>query len=306
MFICSGDASSTGRPVEISGSPITLEIIQPGDPEIVRAAFRNTVSWSCMPRSSCLTSPGGLAWPDYVLIRMKIKLLILMALFSALLPCHARGFRQTSAVSNAQTQFPPQAPQKGRIVLVHGFLETGGNFDMMRKRLQSQGYECLVPRLRPSDGQDGLDVVADRLKCDIETAFGEKEPLTIIAFSMGGLVSRYYLQQLGGAERCNMFITISSPHHGTQAAWLYPTSGAQQMRPGSEFLTRLAESESKLGKMPVISYRTPMDLIILPSESSIWDRAENLEFPVLLHPLMLSSRPVLRDIERRLADLGAD
>jgi hypothetical protein len=54
--------------------------------------------------------------------------------------------------------------------------------------------------------------------------------------------------------------------------------------------------------MPVVSYRTPMDLIILPADSSIWKRAENLEFPVLLHPLMLDAKPVIQDIERRFAD----
>jgi hypothetical protein len=43
-----------------------------------------------------------------------------------------------------------------------------------------------------------------------------------------------------------------------------------------------------------------MDLVILPASSSIWERAENLQFPVLLHPLMLNDRQVLDDIERRL------
>ena len=72
------------------------------------------------------------------------------------------------------------------------------------------------------------------------------------------------------------------------------------MRPGSEFLANLEKTESKLGEMPVVSYRTPMDLIILPAASSVWERAHNLEYPVLLHPLMLTSKPVLTDLERRL------
>jgi triacylglycerol lipase len=54
--------------------------------------------------------------------------------------------------------------------------------------------------------------------------------------------------------------------------------------------------------MPVVSYRTPMDLVILPTDSSVWDRAENLSFPVVLHPLMLTSGKVLDDIERRLLE----
>ena len=114
------------------------------------------------------------------------------------------------------------------------------------------------------------------------------------------MVSRYYLQNLDGAKRCDLFITISSPHHGTKAAWLYPSKGAAQMRPGSQFIANLDKTEGQLGKIPVISYRTPMDMIIVPPSSSIWDRAENLEFRVALHPLMLSSNDVLSDIERHL------
>jgi hypothetical protein len=43
-----------------------------------------------------------------------------------------------------------------------------------------------------------------------------------------------------------------------------------------------------------------MDLIILPTESSVWERAENHSHPVILHPLMLYSKPVLDDIEKRM------
>ncbi|MEX1049058.1 MAG: hypothetical protein WED15_06000, partial [Akkermansiaceae bacterium] len=48
------------------------------------------------------------------------------------------------------------------------------------------------------------------LKADIDAQFGTSEPISIVAFSMGGLVSRHYLQQLGGAARCDKLITISS------------------------------------------------------------------------------------------------
>lgn len=234
---------------------------------------------------------------------MKTRLLTLLAGLLAALPVAAREFRPIRAAFEIPTRYPALSPFTGRIVLVHGFLEMGGNFNALRKRLQKRGYECLVPRLRPSDGRGGLENMAEGLKRDIDNAFGPEEPIAIIAFSMGGLVSRHYLQQLGGASRCLQLITVSSPHHGTRAAWFYPTKGAEQMRPGSAFLAKLAASDSMLGEMPVISYRTPMDLVILPPASSVWRRAENLAFPVLMHPLMLSSGAVLRDIEHRLAGL---
>ncbi len=196
----------------------------------------------------------------------------------------------------------PLKPTPGKdIVLVHGFLENGSAFHLMKRRLEKQGHRCLVPKLKPSDGRGGLEKLAEGLKRDIDAAYGPSRPFSIIAFSMGGLVSRHYLQNLGGAPRCQSLFTISSPHHGTRAAWLYPTLGAEQMRPGSEFLSSLRRTESRLGRMPVVSYRTPLDLIILPATSSVWDRAENISHPALLHPLMVTSPTILGDIGKRLS-----
>ncbi|NJM37546.1 MAG: alpha/beta fold hydrolase [Akkermansiaceae bacterium] len=198
----------------------------------------------------------------------------------------------------ASTQIPPTP----RVVLVHGFLETGSNFNTLKKRLEKRGFECYAPKLLHNDGRGGLENLAIHLKRDIDQKFGDKEPISIVAFSMGGLVSRYYLQNLGGAKRCKNFITVASPHNGTKAAWLYPSKGVKQMRSGSEFLANLDLTESQLSDIPVTSYRTRWDLIILPSTSSIWSRAENLEHPSLLHPLLLHSNHVLKDVEKRLLD----
>lgn len=187
-----------------------------------------------------------------------------------------------------------------KVVLVHGFLDTGWVFRRMKLRLERQGATCLVPRLRPNDGRGGLAALASSLKRDIDAAFGPSARIRLVAFSMGGLVSRHYLQVLGGAGRCEKFFTISSPHHGTATARFYPSEGARDMRPGSAFLRQLQATEETLRGVQLVSYRTPMDLMILPATSSVWAPALNLDFPVLLHPLMLSDEDVLSDVERRV------
>jgi triacylglycerol lipase len=237
---------------------------------------------------------------------MKSALLTLLAGICTAFPALARECRPLRPLKSESTFHPAEAPLIGRVVLVHGIFETGSSFRMMRKRLQDMGFDCLVPKLKPSDGTGGLDKLAAGLREDIDRHFGPDAPISIVGFSMGGVVSRHYLQKLGGASRCRGLITISSPHQGTHAAWFYPSAGAAQMRPGSTFLADLAATDSQLGAMPVASYRTPMDLIILPASNSVWERAENLQFPVLLHPLMLNDRRVLDDIERRLLAQAAD
>ena len=203
-------------------------------------------------------------------------------------------------VASGSCQAAPAPAPGPKVVLVHGFLETGSAFKMLRKRLEARGAVCFAPKLRPTDGRGGLDTLAARLKNDIDDHFGPDQRISIVGFSMGGIVSRYYLQELGGAGRCDAFITISSPHHGTHAAWIYPSKGAVQMRPGSEFLRQLALTEDRLAKVRVSSFRTPLDLMILPADSSVWDRAENRSYLVALHPMMLSTRSVLDDVVQRL------
>jgi triacylglycerol lipase len=195
---------------------------------------------------------------------------------------------------------PGSIPAK-RAVLVHGIFQSERRcFGFLRHDLEKRGIECLVPSLKPADGRHGLPAMAQQLKREIDARFGN-ERVVVVGFSMGGLISRHYLQMLGGADRCDAFFSISSPHHGTQAALLFYGEGARQMRPGSEFLKRLAETEHRLGDMPVVSYRTPADLIILPSTSSEWRRAENIRIPCPLHPMMTFSPRLRKDVLRRLS-----
>lgn len=214
----------------------------------------------------------------------------------------ARFFQLFTGIFATAVSCQPQPcqPKYDKVVLVHGILEDGTSFDSLRLRLENHGIQCHVPKLKPSDARNGIEPLAESLKESIDQAFGPDARFAMVAFSMGGLVTRYYLQNLGGAERCEAFITVSSPHHGTKIAYAYPGKGAKQMRPGSAFLNDLKASEDRLGNIPIVSYRTPMDLIILPTDSSVWKRAENHSHPVLLHALMLYSKPVLDDIEKRL------
>lgn len=188
------------------------------------------------------------------------------------------------------------------VVLVHGFMDTGSVFKSLQRQLESDGHRCLAPNLRPRDARHGIEPLAENLRQEIESQIPHGQSFSLVGFSMGGLVARHYLQQLDGAKRCERLITISSPHQGTLTAWLHPSKGAQQMRPGSGFLKELAATESRLGEFPVISYRTPFDLMILPSRSSEWQRATNLSFAVFLHPLMPSAKSVIADLTKRLRE----
>ena len=190
----------------------------------------------------------------------------------------------------------PAAEAGERVVMVHGIFQQGHSFVPLKKKLEKQGYDCLIPALKPADARAGIEGLAQQLQREIEAKWGKQASFHIVAHSMGGLVSRYYLQELGGYQHCQSLVTLATPHHGTKAAYFYPGKGALQMRPHSEFLQQLDSSSHRLKNIKLVSYRTPLDLIILPSTSSHWEMAENHRVWALAHPLVMHTPRVQRHI----------
>ncbi len=234
---------------------------------------------------------------------MKLIISITLAAFMLTVMCLAQprsmsNPRKVIKFTGEEHQAPTNPTQ--HVILVHGWLETGSSWKLMKQSLEKHQIGCHVIKLTPSDGRGGLEKLSEQLKEQIEEAHDADQNFSIVAFSMGGLVSRHYLQELGGADRCDHLITIASPHHGTHIAHLYPSKGVQQMRPDSKFLNKLKKSEDKLGDMAITSYRTPLDLVVVPSKNSEWDRADNISYNIPLHPMMVSSRKLIKDVVKRL------
>ena len=176
----------------------------------------------------------------------------------------------------------PHAARPQRVVLVHGMFQSGNHFRSMKRRLNAAGHLVLTPNLKPADARHGIEPLAEQLASCIKDTWND-EAHVLIAHSMGGLICRYYMQQLDGAARCRGLATLATPHHGTAMAHLYPGLGARQMKPNSDFLRKLRESEHCIAPLPLLSFRTPLDLMILPSTSSHWLCAQNHRLWILTH-----------------------
>lgn len=189
------------------------------------------------------------------------------------------------------------------IILVHGFGDSGRRFARLQRRLTVAGHRCYCPTLKPADARHGIADLAQKLAAYIEAQLPGSTPFAVVGFSMGCLIARSYLQQLGGAQRASALFAISGPHQGSWLAYGYPGQGCREMRRGSAFLQQLAQSVDALGPLPLFAYRTPFDLMVLPSRSAHWPQAHNRVVPSLLHRGMLSSRVVAEDILGQLARL---
>lgn len=189
------------------------------------------------------------------------------------------------------------------VVLVHGFADTGRLFEPLCRRLGHRGHACHAPTLHPRDARLGLTDLSGKLAAFIREAVGPDEAMALVGFSMGALVARHYLQSLAGTRRARAFFSISGPHRGTFSAYLYPGKGTRDMRPGSAFLREL--DRGSLGALPVFTYRTPLDLMVLPASTTRMVSATESVVWCPFHSMLPSDRRVMAHIADQLAALGA-
>ncbi|MCE9673779.1 alpha/beta fold hydrolase [Myxococcus stipitatus] len=191
------------------------------------------------------------------------------------------------------------------MLLVHGIDNDASAFDALRERLEREGWRHVhALSLTPNDGTEELPRLARQVATEAEAlrARAGVSRVDVVGFSMGALVTRYWLQMMAGRERVRRFVSISGPHAGTWLAALRRGRGVAQMRPGSRLLRALQQDPAPWGDVEVHSFWTPWDLTILPASSShLAGAVEERTFPVLLHPWMLTDERVLDAVEEALA-----
>jgi triacylglycerol lipase len=191
--------------------------------------------------------------------------------------------------------------QRNPVLLVHGIYDTGRVFDRMIPYLKQRGSLVYDLDLIPNNGNLGLDKLAQQVADYIDASFEPEQPIDLVGFSMGGIVSRYYVQRLGGIKRVQRFITISSPHHGTWIAYCRQGMGCIQMRPDSPLLQDLNQDAAMLNQIDFTSIWTPYDLMIVPANSSQMPVGREVIVPVMNHSWMLTDSRSLAAVAQALA-----
>ena len=192
---------------------------------------------------------------------------------------------------------------KPHVLLIHGIFNTGRCFNKMRRFLENKGYTVHSPTLKPSWGFAELKDLAELVEVYIQQQIPKDAQIHTIGYSMGGLVLRHLLQQQSCLQRFISFTTISSPHNGSLPAWLLPLDGLKDMRQESEFLRMLEEKDHRIAThCRPLSLWTPLDLVILPQNSSEWSIAQNEKYLVSMHPAMIRNQRIFERIQEHLED----
>lgn len=153
------------------------------------------------------------------------------------------------------------------VVFVHGFLAAGAVFGPMRDRVSADlGLPTLDFTYGPFGGFVGI---AEALAEHIDRHVDRSVTLSIVGHSLGGLVARWYLQELGPAHAVDRLVTLATPHGGTRSARFAPGSLGAALRPGSAILQRLGRSVG-VGRepMPHVALVAGADTMVTPPESA--------------------------------------
>ena len=188
--------------------------------------------------------------------------------------------------------------QRNPVVLVHGIWNTAGIFSVLKAHLEREGWQVYALSMRPNNGDAPLEQLAHQVSAFIDEQLGPDRPFDLIGFSMGALVSRYYVQRLGGRSRVDRFVTISAPHHGTILGWFSHRYGVRQMRPNSPLIADLNADIEQLKSVKFFSLWTPFDLLILPPNSSVISKAigRTVRLDISAHNRMIRDLPAIEKV----------
>ncbi len=204
------------------------------------------------------------------------------------------------------------------VLLVHGYFSNRGIFWQLRKRLMAAAVgPVYTVNLEPLLG--GIDSMVPVLGRRIEQVCKEANAsqVIIVAHSMGGLVTRRYMANSMATAvvttvaitlpmphegvnetpmRVKRFITLGSPHHGSEMSGFSIGQCVREMRLASPWLSALEQAETGMEYPPTLSIYTLNDDLIYPPESSKLNWAHNIPVAAVGHVSMLFSKPIAERI----------
>jgi triacylglycerol lipase len=180
---------------------------------------------------------------------------------------------------------------KRPIIIVHGYLASKEMMLPMRMRLERAGFEAHVAQL-PALLLGKIEPTAGLLASEIDRILGGYpggQQCDLLGVSLGGLLALRYLQKFRGDRRVHRYITVGTPHMGSNAARAAVlllgriSPAAHQLLPDSDLIQGLLREGVPEGVQAMSIYAT-RDTMAPPSQCAL-DGAENVEILGSLPPM---------------------
>jgi pimeloyl-ACP methyl ester carboxylesterase len=185
----------------------------------------------------------------------------------------------------------PGAQQRAGVVLVHGFVCNRGLWTPWLRQLRARGVPFVAVNLEPVFGSiDAYATLIEAAVARVEAATGQ--PVILVGHSMGGLAIRRWLATFDADARVRRVITIGTPHQGTWLARHGHTLNGKQMRLDSDWLRRLAASETPARRARFSCFFGHCDNIVFPSGCGTLPNAHNVHVPGVAH-VQMAFQPIV-------------
>jgi triacylglycerol esterase/lipase EstA (alpha/beta hydrolase family) len=185
------------------------------------------------------------------------------------------------------------------VVLIHGFFASAGALRPMRLRLEREGAR--VATFTHAPGQ-GVRSIARRL-ARLVHAIPDGARVHIVGHSLGGIVARWYVQELGGHARVAQTISLASPFGGAPLAKRLPYLVGADLHAASSTLERLRASPYA-ARVRHTSIIAGEDHLIVPQRSAAFHHGDVFVMSGRSHNSLLFDEEVARIIADRVQAKG--
>jgi pimeloyl-ACP methyl ester carboxylesterase len=104
------------------------------------------------------------------------------------------------------------------VIIIHGFTASSIYLETLAKSLANNGFNVFLFNYNSYRGiENAAQSLLGLLKLFDQITNGNlsNNKLTLVCHSMGGLVSRAFIQLMDGAKYCKGIVTLGTPHNGT-------------------------------------------------------------------------------------------
>ena len=185
----------------------------------------------------------------------------------------------------------PRQPDQRTVVLIHGYLSNRSTLFPVAAYLRLRGVKQVLSFNYSSSG--GVEQAALQLR-EYLRRHVRGGRIDLVCHSLGGLVARVYIQELGGARRVDRCVTLGTPHRGTYNSYWLNSRVGSELRPDSPLLARLQASRAGARDVGFLSLVAGSDNLIVPRVFASHER--EVHVPDVGHVSMVFSPRVLRII----------
>jgi pimeloyl-ACP methyl ester carboxylesterase len=183
----------------------------------------------------------------------------------------------------------PRQPEQRTVVLVHGYLANRSALFPVAAYLRLRGVKQTLSFNYSASA--GIEQAALALR-EYLRRHVRGGRIDLVCHSLGGLVARVYIQELGGARRVDRCVTLGTPHRGTYNSYWLNSRVGSELRPDSPLLSRLHDSRANAPAVRFLSLVAGSDNLVVPRVFA--SHEQEIHIPDLGHISMLFSPRVLR------------